>query len=924
MGIVTFGIRADDSQLFIGVNVRVRRRTFHSSKNEYNLQRSECEQWVSDDLYAYHQYLGANPSFYRDSYNDFTGGFANPRNGGWNYLDSPTNAYFYQNTYAYHFDGNYQGFYLVRLDDGSLVAVTAAGAAPTHRDQQIVTSRFRKNRKMRAYVNACHGRIRKHMKHFGRGGKTRGMYHHRILFDKYHFGYFGKVGMKYVHKRKNLPKEEMTEISSLHNDVLEKVVQEEEDSGNGDVQCVQMEGEDEKEGILVEDQLFDISSHRNEVELQCGFDNKESFVVPNVGRDYEVLYKTKNFVSKEILISESKREENMLKDVKDGGTEIAVNKVEKMFDESSQRNKTGFMKEFRNEDVSFGPLSHNSGDDGPLEIEDEIDKSIGDYVFDKCSQRVGETSEELPILVCDLKVVFELESEFLLRAWREKVVFMTYDDDKIVYVMKELIEKYMSATSSTSTVSSDNSVSSVPVNPSHFKKAVPTREVDATVLVSIGFAPSTTLSTAGSSKLDEVLMPNPFDDRVVKIHQDWSGGVRHLSEQKTGRYDGFKSPKGYYEAAGVAQVARLLITVILRMFETLNAVYQVQIVVALLEYEGYHFQPSIIRKKISFSPCVFELVRLNLKFNIAGYLSEEIEVVKMKFRENWLVCVGAIFLRLHFALGGTGFSRDCVKMWLIWYQCNVPLRYSVHSNLASQYACLNMLNVKGLTNEVNEKFFKVVAYDNSLQKSNIIFKANSRLNYVANGSSFYKKEILSLGRAGIKNLVGLRPLQILLIVLALDRASIITCGIFERYFKDWIITTGYDSIVIISITHQTNKKGRGVVYETWHLSVLPKYTTGGTNYIVVSNQVGFLMDPRGGRSSQYYTDIEKVLNSPIFLDNGDDDEAVAMCVKVLQNGTKNSTQMSWVIFFVMIYFSSCTSDTGVIGAVMSLSISIDQ
>lgn len=44
-----------------------------------------------------------------------------------------------------------------------------------------------------------------------------------------------------------------------------------------------------------------------------------------------------------------------------------------------------------------------------------------------------------------------------------------------------------------------------------------------------------------------------------------------------------------------------------------------------------------------------------------------------------------------------------------------------------------------------------------------------------------------------------------MIVLALDRASITTCGIFERCFKDWIITTGYYSIVIISISHQTRK-----------------------------------------------------------------------------------------------------------------------
>jgi large subunit ribosomal protein L27Ae len=29
------------------------------------------------------------------------------------------------------------------------------------------------------------------------------MHHHRILFDKYHPGYFGKVGMRYFHKSMN-------------------------------------------------------------------------------------------------------------------------------------------------------------------------------------------------------------------------------------------------------------------------------------------------------------------------------------------------------------------------------------------------------------------------------------------------------------------------------------------------------------------------------------------------------------------------------------------------------------------------------------------------------------------------------------------------------------------------------------------------
>ena len=35
--------------------------------------------------------------------------------------------------------------------------------------------------------------------------------------------------------------------------------------------------------------------------------------------------------------------------------------------------------------------------------------------------------------------------------------------------------------------------------------------------------------------------------------------------------------------------------------------------------------------------------------------------------------------------------------------------------------------------------------------------------------------------------------------------------------------------------------GQGVVYETFHLSALPQYTTHGTIHIVVNNQVSFIV-----------------------------------------------------------------------------------
>lgn len=49
-------------------------------------------------------------------------------------------------------------------------------------------------------MSAGHGRVGKHRKHPAGRGNAGGLHHHRILFDKFHPGYFGKVGMRHFHK----------------------------------------------------------------------------------------------------------------------------------------------------------------------------------------------------------------------------------------------------------------------------------------------------------------------------------------------------------------------------------------------------------------------------------------------------------------------------------------------------------------------------------------------------------------------------------------------------------------------------------------------------------------------------------------------------------------------------------------------------